>query len=390
MLHVARYQAFVLILIAIVGLLFWFVLPSWSKESSDQMLARGQLAMRAGDVATADQLVNQLSVLGYGEHAALLRGEILFRKREFGRAESELVRVDGQSALYPQAACLYAHCRLEAGDVALAEGLLKGLLEKNADDIEAHRGMAHVYFMLGANRRVVEELEIVARLDPTDTRPWMYKGGFYADVGLLSESIDAYEQAVARSVGDEQQIRAVTGLAESLLKFGQHARALSALDRLSANAQAEPVVRALQADALLRQGSLSAAREKISPLVSAREPSPSLLTIAGRIELEAGQLEQAIRHLRRAAEDPSQYEAHYHLAQALERAGLKMEAENRRHSADLIKSDLQQMSQLTDVAGLKPWDRAVREKLAEISRRLGKREIAEKWRSAARMCPPRS
>ena len=354
-----------------------------------QLLADGQKSVRAGDAAKAEGFADRLYASGHVEHAALLRGESLFRRRKFEQAESELAKVDGASSLYPQAAVLFAHCRLESGDVITAQELLRGVLEDRPDDVEAHRGLAQVYFTLGANTRVVDELEEVARLDPTDTRPWMYKGGFYADIGLLIEAVDAYEQALSRSVTPEQIGRARLGLAESLLKFGQHMRAMEVLAGLPETFRTDPTAIVFKADAVLRQGEVKTARELIAPVVAGSVPSAAALTIAGRVEFEAGDYERAVAFFERATvADAAYHEAHYHLAQALNRLGKTAAGAAQQKRADAIKADLQLMSQLVDGAGMRPWDAAVREKLADVSRRLGKEDIANKWARAAKMCQP--
>lgn len=377
-----------LLLAVVAGSGGWYAWSGRKKNGPEDMLAEGQNLLRAGDASSADRLVNQLSVRGHREHAALLRGEILFRKKEFKRAEAEFAQVDGKSALYPQAAVLYAHCRLETGDLPLAEGLFKGVLEDHPNDIEAHRGLAQVYFVLGANTRVIEQLDIVANLDPQDTRPWMYKGGFYADVGLLTESVQAYEEALARSKTPEQISLSRLGLAESLLKFGQHLRAQEVLAALPESHLSDPRALTLRADALCRNGQFDNARTLLAPVVAAASPSSADLTVAGRIEFQAGAYDRAINYLEVASKDPSQYEGRYLLAQALNRSGREKEGAVVQAQADAIRADLQQMSHLVDVAGANPWDRSVRDKLAEISAKLGKNDVAEKWRQAAKICPP--
>lgn len=356
---------------------------------ANSLLHDGQMSLRDGDLAKAEQFVEKLVSGGHMEHAALLQGESLYRRRKFAQAESELAKVNGTSALYPQAAVLFAYCRLEAGDATTAQELLHGVLEDHPDDVEAHRGLAQVYFTLGANTRVVDELELVAKLDPSDTRPWMYKGGFYADVGLLVESVDAYEQALSRSVKPEQIGRARLGLAEALLKFGQHARAMEVLAGLPSTFQNDSNAIAFKADALLRLGELKTAKELIASVVAGLSPGSAALTIAGRIEFEAGDYERALKLFERATVvDPAYHEAHYHLAQTLNRMGKTAAGAAQQKRADEIKADLQLMSQLMDGAGMRPWDATVREKIAVVSRRLGKEDIAIKWTKAAKMCPP--
>lgn len=357
--------------------------------SAHSLLHDGQMSLRNGDLAKVDPFLEQLVAAGYTEHAALLRGESLYRRQKFGQAESELAKVNGTSELYPQAAAFFAYCRLEAGDAITAQKLLHGVLEDHPNDVEAHRGLAQVYFTLGANTRVVDELELVAKLDPSDTRPWMYKGGFYADVGLLVESVDAYEQALSRAVKPEQIGRARLGLAEALLKFGQHDRAMEVLAGLPMSFQKDSSAIVFKADALLRLGELKTAKELIASVVADLSPSSAALTIAGRIEFEAGDYERALKLFERATVvDAAYHEAHYHMAQTLNRMGNTAAGAAQQKRADAIKADLQLMSQLMDGAGMRPWDSTVRDKIADVSRRLGKEDIAIKWTKAAKMCPP--
>jgi len=151
----------------------------------------------------------------------------------------------------------------------------------------------------------------------------------------------------------------------------------------------DPNAIVFKADALLRQAEFKAARELIAPVVSGPSPGSQALTIAGRVEFEAGDYERAIAFFERATvADAAYHEAHYHLAQALTRLGKTEAGAAQQKRADAIKADLQLMSQLVDGAGMRPWDAIVREKLADVSRRLGKDDIANKWAKAAKMCPP--
>jgi Tfp pilus assembly protein PilF len=279
---------------------------------------------------------------------------------------------------------------LESGELSAAEEMFKSVLGTEPSDIEAHRGLAEVYSELGANTRVIEQLDIVAKLDPQDSRPWLFKACFHADLGNFNESVIAYEEALARSETPEQIGRSRIGLAESLLKHGQHLRAQEVLANLPDSFRAAPQTLVLKAEVLAPMGDYSAARQMIEPVVSGPNPSSAALTLAGRIEFETGCDDRAIKYLEVASYDPSQFEARYLLAQALNRTGRNQTVELLQSQADLIRTELQQLSRLAYVAGARPWDRTVRERLAEISGRLGKKDIAEKWRRAAKVCPPPS
>ena len=63
----------------------------------DEWLARGQQAVRGHDVREAERVASQLRDDGQPAHAALLMGEIHYRRKQFNRAEQELARIDGES-----------------------------------------------------------------------------------------------------------------------------------------------------------------------------------------------------------------------------------------------------------------------------------------------------
>jgi hypothetical protein len=56
--------------------------------------------------------------------------------------------------------------------------------------------------------------------------------------------------------------------------------------------------------------------------------------------------------------------------------------------AEELRKDLDRITELTKEAMAKPWDAAVRLRLAELSERLGKPELAAVWRKAAAACQP--
>jgi tetratricopeptide (TPR) repeat protein len=237
--------------------------------------------------------------------------------------------------------------------------------------------------------RALEEMETVARLDPADVRPWFFMGNFYADVGLRPEAVNAYENALTRATDPDAASQARLGLAESLLKTGDHTRALAVLAELPPEKRADPAAVLLRADGLARQGRLTDAERELTPLLAADSPSAAVLTVAGRVAFDAGTYDRAVTLLERAAQlDPANHEANHHLTQAYTRMGKADLAARQQKRADRIQEDLKLMSRLHDQAGLQPWNASVREQLAEVTRRLGRKEIAEKWERAAKSCSP--
>jgi tetratricopeptide (TPR) repeat protein len=387
----SRRQRLLVLAVLLVSLVvvFYRTRPQTVRVDPDELLTQGQAALRRHDVPEAERICRRLQNNGNKDHAALLQGELYYRGKHFDRAEEQLARVDGDSPLFPQAATFFGLCRLQRFDLQQAAQLFKRVIEVQPDAVEAHRGLADVYVALGALSLAREEMEAVTRLDPTDARPWFFLGDFYADVGLRAEAVAAYEKALALAPDQTAAVRARLGLAESLTKFGDHSRALQVLSELPSDASATPAA-VLRAEVLVRLGRVGEADRVLAPLLAGGSPSPAVLTAAGRVAFDDQKYDRAVTLLERTvALDPADYEANYHLAQAYTRLGRTDEANARQKRADEIQNDLRQMSKLTDQAGARPWDAALRKQLAEITRRLGKTDIAEKWEQAARSCPPR-
>src|SRR5262245_313630 len=73
----------------IVGGVGW-----WQRTTSPEYrLQKGREALRRGDRAEAERMVQLLLADGQADHAHLLRGEALFHQQQYGPAISELNRL---------------------------------------------------------------------------------------------------------------------------------------------------------------------------------------------------------------------------------------------------------------------------------------------------------
>src|SRR5262245_27730168 len=230
------------LLLVSIGVVYYRSRPRPDRVDPDELLARGQEAIRLHDVPEAQRICSRLRDAGKAEPAALLQGELYYRGKHFDRAEEQLARVDGDSPLFPQAATFFGLCKLQKFDLQQAAQLFRRVIEIKPDALEAHRGLADVYIALGARSLAREEMEAVIRLDPRDDRPWIFVGDFYTDVGLWAEAVAAYEKGVSLATDPTAAVRARLGLAESLTKFGNHTRALRVLSELAPDVAGTPPV----------------------------------------------------------------------------------------------------------------------------------------------------
>jgi tetratricopeptide (TPR) repeat protein len=350
----------------------------------DYRLARGEEAIAAKDWETVGYLRERLEASGHPDEAHLLRGRAHYARKRPDLALPEFDAVREDSPLRDRAAFGLGRCLLDLGARKEAAQAFLFVLEHQPDDADAHRGMAAVAYDLGQLGVAVEHLERVAELDPADARPHRLIGLIYKDMGQLPRAEAAYREALRRglSAADEQTVRAELG--EVLVRQGRFADALAALDAAAAPDNSAWV--AARAEGLRGAGRQKEAAELLDRELG-KHPDPPLYRVRGQIYLEQGNYAEAARLLERAAElDPADHQAHYLLAQAYTGLGRKDDAARESARVEELRKDFDLLTALTREAMDRPWDAAVRLRLAETCRRLGMAKLAEMWRAAAAAC----
>jgi len=106
---------------------------------------------------------------------------------------------------------------LQRGNVSPARRLLERSLRIKPEQADAAKMLAAIYLAAGDGQLAVTLLRRAAVLDPRDFRPWYALGKVYHDLGNLSESADAYAQALQRSPPAEEAKESRIGRIRSLL-----------------------------------------------------------------------------------------------------------------------------------------------------------------------------
>src|SRR5262249_2147363 len=131
------------------------------------------------------------------------------------------------------------------------------------------------------------------------------------------------------------------------------------------------------------------ARRLMDQALKDHPDSAELLRTRAKLHLEADELEPAAALLARALErDRHDYPTRYLLAQTLEGLGRRAEAAEQRRVAEQTRRDLEELSRLNQEVSAKPWDAALRRRIADLCDQVGKPDLAVMWRRAAATCPP--
>src|SRR5438552_7618069 len=132
---------------AVLGLLglggaFWY-----SSTRPESILRRGQQALAGGDLDQAERLAARLEAAGHTDHAHLLRCELFFRGRDYAKAVDEFNHIQDQGDLLVEASALCGRWfLLQLHRPAEAERFLRFAVSRQPDHIDAHRGLATLYY----------------------------------------------------------------------------------------------------------------------------------------------------------------------------------------------------------------------------------------------------
>jgi tetratricopeptide (TPR) repeat protein len=389
--------------LALLGQSNWSDVGWYFHAGPDYTLHRGQEALRRGDLDLVERLALFLERDGFLDHAALLRGRSFFEQgKSYAEAKQEreaqpllyqalqeLSQIQDQGSLRREAIVLSGLCYLTLKQSYHAEQAFTSVLTEQPDHIEAHRGLAVIYFDQGALNRALAHLEKVAELDPSDGRPHRLIGLIHKDLEHYGPAAEAYQEALRRGIRGQNLATVRQEWAECLVKQAKFAAALTVLEQFEPLPDDAALVEALRAECLAGLGQTDQAQAVLDRALEFSPQSGELLLQRAKLYLHTHQPKAAIPLVQRALRtNPHDYGSRYHLVLAYRAGGQRTEANEQQRLLDQTQHDLAKFSELNREAGKRPWDASVREQLVALSEKLGKREMADMWRQAAAACPP--
>ena len=356
----------------------------WPRVTPRDQFRHGLAALERGELVTVLRISRGLrSQPGYASEAHLLQGAYLLKRDQPADALNELAQVVPQGELREPALAVSGESMYWLGRFADAERLFATLAAERPENAEAHRWLAAIAYDLGAMKRAIDELDVVSRLKPGDFRPHILKGHILFDMERFHAAAAEYSLVIAGDPGPQVLAEVLPQLARAQMRERDYEAALNTLSRAERTAG----TLALQAECA---GSLGRAAEAWKLLADAQALDPDqrdTLLLDGRMQLDAGRPEKAVRPLRRAVElDPHDHESRYQLAQALGKLGKRAEADaelERVNESSALKTKLAKLNQ--DAID-HPRDAAVREQIAELCEQMGKSKLAATWKRAAAAC----
>lgn len=368
------------------GSAFWW----YHTSRPDYQLRRGQEALHRGAPVKAAQLAERLEAAGYPDHAHFLRAEIFLREGRLDKVVGELNQIREENApVRLEAGIVLGLGFYSVGRLYEAEHLLRYVLSKQPDNVEAHRGLAALYLDQGAKSLAVVHAREWARLAPRDGHACRLLGVLYSDFGDSNAwAIASFREALSRDLNPRLVDEVKEELADVLIKQTEYAEALHVLAELDHERAAMQKPMELRAECLWQLSKLSELKDHLDRGLARYPRSVPMLRLRGQALLLAGQLEAATVPLEQAVQiEHHDHGSRYLLAQVYESLGRRAEAAEQRRWSEQTREYLTTLSELSTQAMEKPWDAAVRLRLAEICDKLEKYEEAALLRKAAAACP---
>ncbi|MCI0376313.1 MAG: tetratricopeptide repeat protein [Gemmataceae bacterium] len=366
---------------AVLGTVLAIALAWWSAMGGpNYLLSQGLDALENENFDEARRRSLQLQTGGHVEYAVLLEGHVLFHKGQFLEAIRVLNQVKTEQALVQKAAALAGQAYLKLEHFLGAESCFLFLLAQDANNIDAHRGLAAAYYDLNALDHAVHHSLQWSRLNERDGRPHRFVALIYKDLSQLDSAVAHYEKALERRLTDTVRRQVRMEMAECHLLLHKHDKALSILEADPADGALRPLWLLLKAEGLRALAKYDEAQKTLDELSALEKPLPRALRLQGQLFLDINKPKEAAAWLQKAVEqDAKDFTSAHLLVQAYGRLGQYHEAKDLQRRVDELQKLFVSLTELTQSVIAEPRDPARHLQLAECYRKLGMKELAERF-----------
>jgi Tfp pilus assembly protein PilF len=336
-----------------------------------------------------ERIVEILDTAGYKDHAHFLRGQSLLVRNRVNPALNELNQINPDNReIRFQAAVAFGLGLLARNQPQKAEQLLLYVVSEDPEHVDAHRGLATIYFDQGAKALAVQHARLWARLAPDDGHAHWMLGTIYADYGDSNAwAIASFREALSRKLSPKVVDKVREELAEVLVKQTDYAQALQVVDEFSPERRERQKAFEIRVECLWNLSAHEELRSLMERALSNFPHSLSLLRLRGQMYLTDDNPKGAVSVLKRALEiDRYDTGSRYLLAQAYETLGQRSLATEQQQLMEQARERFSEMSKLSDEAITQPWNGAVRLRLAEVCDKFERHDEAAMWRKAAAAC----
>jgi predicted Zn-dependent protease len=406
----SRYLLAIPATLALAAAVVWGIQFYLSRPA--HLLAKGLEAVERGDLLQAYELADSLEENGSPESAHLLRGKALVYagetafKREaqappsnapprslrlFQSALDELAKVpeDGPAAVEREV--LAAECLTYLQQQRVAVVRLKRALERDPENLVAHRLLAAIYMDLNDPKEAIVQFQAWARLEPANGLPYRWVGFFKKDFNEAEGAVSAYKEALKRELAPEVRSAVLKELAQTYCVAEEEYQA--ALDTIALGPPSlndDPEILALRADCLRNLPNRSAEAVALLEKGLQQDPdNPRFLLLRAQCYLADDQLEKALLLLEKAAQrDPYELKFQTLLVDVYRQLKKDAQADEQKRHLEAVQKERMQLSSLIQESGQQPWNDRLRVEIARLCAKMNNPEQARTWLRAALTCNP--
>ncbi|HBJ38518.1 MAG TPA: hypothetical protein DDZ51_27940 [Planctomycetaceae bacterium] len=271
---------------------------------------------------------------------------------------------------------------------SLATRLLRAANHRGPMQEEALRKLISLQWELEDFSSVLSACEELSKLAPTDTMPWLVSAGIYHENEKVAEALNAYHQALRLNPPKTEIARVRYQIAELSLFTGDLKTARQMVDPILVT-DPDSLDFALIHARLLRQEGKPQEQLAVVNRILMKQPNHNLaLMMRGENYLDSGFYQKALDDFAKVVQsNPFDYQAHYKLALAYQRAGDKPKAEDHFAKSNHLTEIISKTQVLLFQVQQDPNNRRLRLELAKLSEMQGDQETAEYWKASAKNLP---
>ena len=369
---------------ALIGGVFVWMGSSPPPDSPQVRIELAIRALKEGDQDSFDRIRESFANDPQAEdYQHLFQGFRAISEGKWELADEEFSHVNPSGELRSRLLFSRAEVLYRMGRLSEAEWLLQSLLRDDGANLDAHRFLGAIYYDLGSYDLALPHLERVVEREPDSVGTHHLIGLMHRDFERNSEANVHFQAALALDPPEHFRQKLLLELAQSLIAQKEYESALSLAEEADQSVRAT----ALRARCLWNLNR----KEESRKLLQASEKYVSDDRLLCLMQLEICMDDQQWKRAVDAAtayldKDPYDAEIRYHLAQSYARLDRPDDFER---EIALFQKNTESANRLTELniqAIRNPRDPVVRDQLAEICESLGKTELAQMWREAARNC----
>jgi len=407
---------------ALIGYLFYTSRPSY-------LMQKGQEALGQGNLTEAEHIADRLQGRGYESAAHILRGKVFLSQakgqlenaplpfpyegiqraaqmvlssagitsypsvlhgpgwlagiqvqRPFPRqipgignlleALAEFTQVLDNDPWAAKATALASECLARLGDYRTAELALITLVDRQPDNLDAHRYLAAIYIDVNAKTPLAAHLREWIRLDANDPRPYRLLSNItrISETGY-PEAIEANRKLLQLNL-DESERAAVAGeLAEIQIDvLGEYEQALDTLAKAPQSFQDHPSHMLLRAECLLGLGQVDEAKRLVDGLLKKHPTFSGAMLFRAKIYVQDDKPQSAIALLEKLlALQPHNSRAREALMLAYRSIGDERRVAEQKQFLDALQAVRKRINELQRVVAREPWNGRVRLEIANLN-----------------------